>query len=240
MSSDLHLFPPSQRLECPDGALLFCRECRVAHRVGETDRAPIYTPDGAAQAMDDRQAFLRAHDDHSLGVLTRSSDAEVRSHPRWDPMVRVLFEATDGESFWIVVAEREDLAGPRRYRVRPGRLVLAEETVSLDDDLLREMIDAALFPYAAPASLLDTFVERVRELVEKSPIASFDLVGEDRRDPEIELAGLPDAVIALLARALTQLLPVDEARRLTALLDRELRADVPVVRVRRRYVAAPE
>lgn len=239
MSSGLHVFSPPHRLECPAGALLFCRVCRVAHRVGESDRATLYSNDGAMQATDDRQAFLRAHEDHSIGVLTRSSDAESRSHPRWDPMVRIAFEASDGESSWIVIGEREDLAGPRRYLVRPGRLVVAEESVSLDEDLLREMIDDALFPYAAPVSFLDGFLSRIRDLVEKSPIASFDLVGEDRRDPNVELAGLPDAVIASLCRLLPQVMPADEARRLTDLFERELRADLPVVRVRRRYVVAP-
>lgn len=240
MSSGLHLYPSSQRLECPDGGLLFCRSCLVAHRVGDTDRAPLHALDGSVHGMDDRQAFLRAHDDHPIGVLTRSSDAEVRSHPRWDPMVRILFEATDGETSWIVVGERDDLAGPRRYRVRSGRLELAEESVSLDEELLREMIDDALFPYAAPASLLDDFIARVRGLVEKSPIGSFDLVGEDRQDPAVELAGLPDAIIDRLRRAVGQLIPFDEATRLGELFDRELRGEVPVVRVRRRYVVAAD
>src|SRR5262245_24145817 len=71
-----------------DGAFLFCSACKAVHRVTRSDRAPIYLPDGTSIAADDLQEFRAAHRDHDLRLLERSSDAEMISHPRWDPMCR--------------------------------------------------------------------------------------------------------------------------------------------------------
>ena len=237
--NEIHLAASSSRLDLPPGTFLFCRACRIAHRIDEADRAPLYAVDGASRAVDDRQAFLRAHQDHAIGALTRSSEREIRSRPRWDPMVRTTCEATDGESSWIVVSEREEVGGPRRHWVRPGRLVVAEESVSLDEGLLREAVDDALFPYAAPASLLDEVVARVRAMVERTLPDAYEFVAEDRRDPTVELAGLPTPIVEAFRRLVESALPEGEARRLVDLAERELRADLPIVRVRRRYAAVP-
>ncbi|MGH7804556.1 MAG: hypothetical protein ACREQJ_09415, partial [Candidatus Binatia bacterium] len=59
---------------------------------------------------------------------------------------------------------------------------------------------------------------------------------EDRHDPTVELAGLPPSVIEPLRAALLELFPRVEAARIIGLLERELRGELPVVRVRRRYV----
>lgn len=228
------------RLEIVAGAFLFCRACRVAHRVDEADHAPIYAPDGSSRPADDLHAFLRAHQDHEIGVLSRSSEREIRNRPRWDPMMRTTFEATDGVASWIVVSEREEVGAPRRHWVRRGRLVVAEESATLDEDLLREAIDDALYPYAAPASLLDEIVRHLRTLVARTPPDSFELVAEDRRDPTIELAGLPASIVEAFRAIVERAFAEDEAHRLIDLAERELRADLPVVRVRRRYSAVPE
>jgi hypothetical protein len=220
------------------GTWLFCRECLVAHRVSDADRAPAYDADGTAQPVDDLQTFLRAHQEHPIGALTRTSDRESRSHPRWDPMIRVAIEATDGESSFVVVSARHELGSARHSVVRPGRLIPIEEVAVLDEALLRDAVDDALFPYAAPASLLDGFIDRVRTLIERTPLDDFELVDEDRLDPTIELAGLPASIIEPLRAALLQLFPKAEAARIFTLLERELRAEIPVVRVRRRYAIA--
>ena len=227
---------PSAAVEANRGTWLFCRECFLAHRVSDADRAPTYSSDGVSHPVDDLQGFLRAHEGHPIGALARASDRESRSHPRWDPMIRMMIEATDGESPFVIVSERQDVGSPRRYVVRPGRLVVVEESVSVDESLLRDTVDDALFPYAAPASLLDALLERVRTLVERTPIDEFELVDEDRHDPTVELAGLPSAVVDPLGIALQQLFPRAEAARIVGLLELELRAEIPVVRVRRRYV----
>ena len=215
---------------------LFCRECLTAHRLSDADQRPIFANDGTATPADDLRGYLRAHDGHALGALARSSDRESRSHPRWDPMIRVTVEATDGETSYVIVSERTDVMSPRRYVVRPGRLVVVEERAMLDDALLRDAVDDALFPYAAPESLLDALLERVQVLVERTPVDDFDLVDEDRHDPTVELAGLPPSVVDPLRLALLELFPRAEAARIVALLERELSCEIPVVRVRRRYV----
>lgn len=239
MSGELHPLAAHPHPGRPSGTLLFCRECGVAHKVSDPDRAPFYGDDGESHAMDDERTFLRAHGSHAIGMLTRSGDAEVRSGPRWDPMVRTTFEATDGAATWIVVAEREDVSTPRRYWVRPGHLELAEESVSLDESLLREVVDDALSPYAASESLLESIVARVRDGIEQVPIEAFEVVDEDRHEPDVALAGLPPQAIERLRGVVETLLPIGEARRVTDVAERELRAELPVVRVRRRYAAVP-
>jgi hypothetical protein len=226
------------RLEAPRGTWLFCRDCLIAHRASDADRAPMFGQDGSAQPVDDLQTFLRTHEEHAIGALTRTSDRESRSHPRWDPMIRVTVEATDGESSFVIVSGRNDVGSPRRFVVRPGRLVPIEEIAELDETLLRDAVDDALFPYAAPASLLDGFVDRVRTLIDRTPLDDFMLVDEDRVDPTVELAGLPTSIVEPLRATLVHIFPKMEAARIVTLLERELRDEIPVVRVRRRYAIA--
>ena len=235
----MHVDPGLEdRCDLDRATWLFCRECLTAHRLSDADQRPIFASDGTATPADDLRGYLRAHDGHPLGALARSSDRESRSHPRWDPMIRITVEATDGETRYVIVSERADVTSPRHYVVRPGRLVAVEERAMLDEALLRDAVDDALFPYAAPESLLDALLERVRVLIERTPIDDFDLVDEDRHDPTIELAGLPPTVVEPLRLALLELFPRAEAARIVGLLERELSCEIPVVRVRRRYVVA--
>ena len=99
------------------------RTCKAVHRVTQSDRAPIYLPDGTPIAANDQRQFLAAHRDHGLQLLERSSDAEVISHPRWDPMCRVAWEVSDGENELIVTFGRIDIEAPRQYSILPGRMV---------------------------------------------------------------------------------------------------------------------
>ena len=91
--------------ELVEGAFLFCTACFAVHRIVSADRAPVYFADGTSTPTDDAQKFLHDHLGHRLQVLRRSSDAEMMSHPRWDPMCRVAWEISDGESDFVVTGD---------------------------------------------------------------------------------------------------------------------------------------
>ena len=122
-----------------DGAFVFCTDCHVVHRVTRSDRAPLYLSDGTPIQTDDYERFLAFHRDHRLQVLRRSSDAEMISHPRWDPMCRVMWDVSDGDTDFVVTFGRTDIEGPREYVVTPGRMRLERESVEVDEDALRRM-----------------------------------------------------------------------------------------------------
>src|SRR5262245_54002495 len=115
------------RGELLDGAFLFCKACNAVHRVTRSDRAPTYLADGTSTTTDDLREFLAAHRDHGVQPLERSSDAEMISHPRWDPMCRVAWEVSDGRNEFIVTFGRSDLEAPRQYSISPGRIVVERE-----------------------------------------------------------------------------------------------------------------
>ena len=127
-----------------DRAFLFCPDCGVAHRAAASDCTPIYLPDGTSVAADDLQEFLAAHRDHGLRLLERSSDTEMISHPRWDPMCRVAWEVSDGRSEFIVTFGRGNVDTPRQYWILPGRMVVEREFIEVDAEALHQVIDEAL------------------------------------------------------------------------------------------------
>ena len=231
------------RLEIPvaeEGAFVFCPACQDVHRVSKADRAPVYGLDGSSQAADDFQAFLARHVDHELCVLRRSTDAEVHSHARHDPMCRILWEAVDdGGNRYVISLGREDVESPRRYGIMPGRLEVVSESIGLDEELLRAVLDEALYPGPAPASRLDRLIEACRRAITTLPWDAFDPVDEARDDPGIQLACLPRAVLQAIAAEATRVFPGNDGERVLELLERELRDEIPVVRLLRRYVVAP-
>lgn len=235
MAIPLVQFRFDARREVLEGEFLYCIDCRDVHRVSDLDRAPMYGPDGTPRAVDDFQQFLMRHGDHRLRALRRSSDAEIHSHPRHDPMQRVCWEVSDGNERFVVSFGRDDLESPRRYSIAPGRLVLESEAIAVDAQLLRDIIDDTLYPYAAPTSRLDSLVETCFRRIAALPWEAFELVDEDREDPNVQLACLPDGVVAELAHAAKRLFAGPEGDRIAELLECDLRSVIPVVRLTRRY-----
>lgn len=219
--------------ETSEGAFLLCADCSVVHRVSAADRAPLYGADGLAQAADDFQEFVGQHVDHRLRVLHRSSDAEVCSHARWDPMCQVAWEVSDGERSWVVRFGREDMESPRRYTITPGELQLVSESVEVDLEVLTQTVDEALFPHAVPPRKLDALVECCRRLLASVGTDALEPIDEDRADPTVQLACLPPQVAAALATQARSLFDEDESRAIAEAVDRDLRFVIPVVRYRR-------
>jgi hypothetical protein len=184
---------------------------------------------------DDAQKFLASHLDHRLQVLRRSSDAEMMSHPRWDPMCRVAWEVSDGESAFVVTFGRNDLEAPREYTIAPGHMVLAHEAVEVDTQTLHHVIDEALFPHAAPARKIETLIQRCRRLVAATPVDLFEPLDECREEPNVQLACLPEAVVDALRAELPFWFSETESQCLREVIDGDLRHEIPVIRWIRQY-----
>lgn len=235
MSQPVALGRIAPGLEEFDGAFLHCTDCAAVHRIRRADRAPFYRNDGSASPADDLQRFLDAHVDHRLQVLRRSSDAEMVSHARWDPMCRVAWEVSDGESHFVVTFGRTDLERPREYWVRSGHLRLESETVEVDTEMLRRVFDEALFPNAAPPSHVEALTQRCVRLVAVWPLERLDLVDEVREDPSIQLACLPQEIAAELRQEVRRRFGGPDGERLLDAIDGDLRRHIPVIRLTRRY-----
>ena len=222
-------------LERFEGAFLCCTDCNAVHRVARSDRAPAYALDGTTTAVDDFQKFLSMHADHRFRLLHRSSDAEMLSHARWDPMCRIAWEVSDGEHSYVVTFGRSDIDRTREYAVLPGRMNLESETIRVDSEVFQRLVDEALFPHAAPSRKIDLLLEKCRRLVATVPGDRYDPVDELRDDPNVQLACLPESIVAELRVEALSLFSRDEAQRLLEVIENDLRTYIPVVRIARHY-----
>jgi len=233
VAAPLGRIPPD--LAAFNGGFLYCADCSSAHRISQSDRSAIYLDDGTATPADDLRRFLGAHVEHSFRLLRRSSDAEMLSHARWDPMCRVAWEASDGETDYVVTFGRTDLGSPRQYAIVPGRLTLEYERVTLDAGALRRVIDEALYPHAAPTTKIEPVVEFCQRAVAAIPSDRFEPIDEERDDPSVQLACLPPAVLEALLGEVRRRFSAVEAERLLQAVGNDLRRDIPLIRVTRRY-----
>jgi len=222
-------------LERFEGAFLCCTDCNAVHRVARSDRAPVYGNDGAPTAVDDFQKFVTTHADHRFRLLHRSSDAEMISHARWDPMCRIAWEVSDGDHSYVVTFGRSDLDRMREYGVRRGHMSLESESIGVDDEVFRRLVDEALFPHAAPPSRIDALLDKCRRLVATLAGERFEPIDELRDDPNVQLACLPDAVVSELRAEALSLFSADEAERLVEVIETDLRTSIPVVLIARYY-----
>jgi hypothetical protein len=235
MPSPVTLGRITPTLERFEGAFLRCTDCNAVHRIARSDRAPVYLYDGTPSPADDFQRFLTDHSDHRFQLLHRANDAEMISHARWDPMCRIAWEVTDGDSSFIVTFGRIDLEHSRQYAVSPGRLNLENETIAIDAEVFHRLVDEALFPHAAPQKKIDALLDRCRRSVAAVPSERFEPIDEVRDDPNVQLACLPDSVVAELRTATLALFAPEEAERLVEVIETDLRAFIPVVRISRQY-----
>lgn len=225
----------ASHLEEFDGAFLECTDCLVVHRIRRADRAAIYASDGTETPADDFRRFLSEHGDHRFQVLRRSSDAEMLSHARWDPMCRVAWEVSDGEHDFVVVFGRTDVERPREYALLPARMRLLEEVVELDAETLARVIDEALYPRAASHAKIQAVVARCQALVRACPTDELDPIDEERDDPNVQLACLPPRVAAELRRDLARILAPAESDEVLDSIVEDLGHHIPIVRLTRRY-----
>jgi len=218
-----------------DGAFLFCVDCSAVHRVTRTDRASVYAVDGNPITVDDAERFLGVHLDHRLQVLRRSSEAEMMSHPRWDPMCRVAWEVSNGEKDFVVTFGRADLETPREYTIAPGHMVLVEESAELDAETLHHVIDEALYPHAAPTRKLECLIRRCKQMIASTPPDQFEPFDESRAEPNVQLACLPGRIVDALHTELPSWFSDIETECLREVITKDLRHHIPIVRCARRY-----
>jgi hypothetical protein len=234
MSLDVHAARTTSQ-PGPDASFVYCADCGSLHRVTSADQAPFFEADGSSSPRDDLALFLARHDRHAVRILRRASDVEIHSHPRHDPMRRVSWEVTDGDVAFVVTCDREDVGSPRRYTIAPARLSVVSESIDVDAEILRRVIDEAVFPQAIPPSRLRWLGNLCARIVRSLSWEAFEPVDEDRENPNVQLAYLPDAAAGRLREEIAVLFAGDEGRRLGEAIERELRSSIPVVRLLRRY-----
>lgn len=225
----------ASRLKEFDGAFLFCADCFAVHRITGADHAPIFLDDGSAVAADDFQQFLAGHTEHQFEILQRSSDAEMFSHARWDPMCRVAWQVTNGETDFVITFGREDIDGPRRYAIAPGRMVLTRQSVEIDDETLHRVVDETLYPHSAPASKIEAVTAACRRLLAAVPMDELEPIDELRGDPNVQLAFLPESVAKGLCSEVLKLFTGADREAVLEVVESDLRHEIPLVRIARRY-----
>jgi hypothetical protein len=235
MSQTLVLGRTAAERKLVDGAFLFCADCRAVHRVTRSDRAAIFAVDGTAIANDDAHKFLGAHLEHTLQVLRRSSEAEMMSHPRWDPMCRVAWDVSDGERDFVVTFGRADVETPREYTIAPGHMVLTHESVEVDAETMHHAIDEALYPHAVSVRKIESLIQRCRQMVAATPLELFEPLDESRAEANVQLACLPGPVVDALRTELPCWFSDVETECLREVIDKDLRLYIPIVRCTRQY-----
>lgn len=217
---------------------LHCRECDLVFRPTPYDRVPEFrmTSDGYTEVeRDDCMAFLSAHARHPLRTLRMTGPAPLHEGPLWDPMVTTFWEVSDGAETVVVQGWREQVGEPMRYRLVPGRLVTDQVAVEIPEEDIREQVDRALFPGAAPERKLTAFVDAFKQIVWGIDPRAFEVVYDLPSDPSLHVARLPSWALERLAVHASSIFDRAERERLAPFLAAEGDAwDTLTVLVRQR------
>lgn len=209
-----------------------CLTCGAVTRLTPYDRIPVYGPDGQ-HPVDDRAAFRAAHRGHRMQVLRLVASDSLG--PLWDPMSPRRWEVTDGREHFVIEGRRRSVGEPLSYELRPGRLVLVEERITLPREELREEIDAAFFPHVLPERKLRAILGAIEHAAETAPGGSIELLYDVPGQPGTTLGRLPSQALAAVTRSCRSFLDPEESRCLETFLARGSAADVLTVLVTRRY-----
>ena len=148
-----------------------CRKCDVVHHVTAFDKAPVYllSACGSSEtAANDWQDFMTWHAGHRLDPLEATGKSFFPDGASSDPMATGYIEATNGNETVLLRRVRASIQESLRYELVPGRLVLRESTLDIQENSLRkEMKLHFLWAPAQPLSdeKIDLFVKLYREVV---------------------------------------------------------------------------
>jgi hypothetical protein len=142
--------------------------------------------------------------------------------------------------FSVVSCRRESIFEARRYELQPGRLILASETGELDRSIFCALISEALSPTIAPEGKLTELITICERRLSQISGDAFEVIDEDRKDPNIQLACLPLRVSLALEAGARLLFPGIDGDHLVDLFSHDLRLEIPVVRIKRAYEIQPE
>jgi len=148
-----------------------CRKCDVVHHVTAFDKAPTYLLSAwglSETAANDWEEFMTRHAGHRLEPLEATGKSFFPDGMNSDPMATGYIEATDGNDTVILRWVRTSIQESLRYELVPGRLVLGESTLDIQENSLRkEMKLHFLWAPAQPLSdeKIDLFVKLYRQVV---------------------------------------------------------------------------
>ena len=90
-----------------------------------------------------------------------------------------------------------------------------------------------------PVHKIDALIQTCRRLLLATASDELELLDESRDEPNVQLAGLPQSVADQLREKVREVFSEEEAEGLFAILDHDLRSDIPVVRLIRHYRIEP-
>ncbi len=208
------------------GQFLRCRDCEVVFRSSPHDRAPEYRPsaEGYAEgytevARDDLLEFLTRHARHRLESLRPCGDPVWCGEGIWDATAHVYWPVSNGGEPFVVEGWRDGVGQPMRYRTVPGRLATETASVEIPFATIRELLDRALYPGAAPERKLAAFLQQLAVEVRGLDPASLELLYQLPTDPERTVARLPGAVRDRLRRSAAAIFDEAELDHLAPLFD---------------------
>lgn len=154
-----------------DKKFIRCRKCDVVHHVTAFDKAPVYLLSACGlseTAANDWQDFMTRHAGHRLDPLEATGKYFFPDGAKSDPMASGYIEAIDGNETVILRRMRTSIQESLRYELVPGRLVLGESTLDIQENALRK--EMKLHFLWAPAQRLsdekiDLFVKFYRQVV---------------------------------------------------------------------------
>lgn len=180
-----------------------CRDCGTAYLLAS--QPPGLLPN--EELREAVAAFLDNHRGHLLTTLHATAESfMVSDRPLWDPLARVFIQATDGQTDYVITADRTSLDQERQYRAREGRLAPQIVEVSL----LTEEAWAALceaFGASVETTVLAQLLEAGRELAARIPPTALEPSFDDPDDPNVRYADWPEPYLSQLVQLGLQRLP---------------------------------
>ncbi len=165
-----------------------CRQCGVAQPLPNSA-----SPGPVLQEMEQAAtSFLDAHSKHLLITLFRVEEAPVLAdRPLWDPTARVTVQATDGQTDYLITAERPSVEEQRTYHVCEGRLPPVQVEIELVTTEFRSAL-RKVFGTQTEAAALQRLEAAVQNLVASMDPTLLESAFDDPDHPSVQYADWPD------------------------------------------------
>ncbi len=194
--------PAETQLPVAPHLFWYCSDCHEVFRP-----LPMEEPQEEG-VPDERLEFLQSHRFHRLGILRRVAGKVLSNRPFWDPMRVTYEEVSSGRQTFVLKSWREDITLPRQYVLLQGCLKVEENSLSLDEELLRESLGACL---VLEPEALERLLRVMRETV--AAFSPEELLGAygSGEETDLSFAYLSDRQWDLLLRRCSRV--VDPSQR---------------------------
>jgi len=197
---------PGQR-----ATLLYCQTCLEVRLLSPYDAAPSYRVHGDAleeEPDQEREVFLRRHQDHSLAILKRRKNRISADRPAWDPFRTAYEEVTNGRETFLLKSWRTDLSAPRQYTLLRGALDVTAAVI-LPEEPLRDTLARS---FAVSPTQLAALMKALQRTVTMLPPEELIPAYCSADDPRLSFAYLAESHLRMLVHCCNKVgLAEDEA-----------------------------